>query len=224
MSGSCRYVLAAILTLGSVAHAGPPAPCPRAPVSDPGAPGDIDALFDRLRLDRLERLQATFAEEKHIALLARPLRQSGTIYFDRSRGIARLTRAPRPERMVLTTKSLRVEKSGKVEEIPLDKSKALRAFAMVFPALLRGERAQLESAFALHLRGTASQAWSLTLTPVDPALCGLVSRVVVSGQGADVSRVQTFEASGDTTDTRFSGIAKNAAVPAAEMARGFGGR
>ena len=224
MSGSCRYVLAAMVTLGSVAHAGPPAPCPRAPVSDSSAPRDIDALFTLLRFDRLERLQATFSEEKHIALLARPLRQSGTIYFDRSRGIARLTRAPRQERVVLTTTSLRIEKGNQVEEIPLDKSKGLRAFAMVFPALLRGDRAELEAAFALSLSGTPRQAWSLTLTPVEPALCGLVSRLVVSGQGAEVSRVQTFEASGDTTDTRFSGIAKNTAVPAAEIARAFGRR
>jgi hypothetical protein len=229
MSGSRRVVIAAILTLHAVAHAGPSAPCPRAAApADTGARsrsgGDVAALFDLLRLDRLERLQATFSEEKHIALLARPLRQSGTIYFDRTRGIARLTRTPRPERMLLTERSLRIERAGKIEDIPLDKSKALKAFALVFPALLRGERAELEAAFALELRGAPAKAWSLALTPRDPGLCGLISRVVVSGQGAEVSSLQVVEASGDTTDTRLSGIARNAAVPAAEVARVFGGR
>ncbi len=222
MSGSSWSVLAALLftVAASVAHAGP-APCPRT-----GAPSDraaIDPLFHRLRLDRIDRLRAQFSEEKHIALLARPLRQSGTIYFDRTRGIARVTLAPTPERVVLTASALRIEKGQKREEIRLDQSKALRAFALVFPALLRGDRAELEAAFTLELGGTAAEAWSLTLTPRDPALCGLVARVVVSGRGAEVASLQIVEASGDVTDTRFSGIARNEAVPAAEVARGFGG-
>ena len=213
-------MLAALLTLGAVAHAEPPAACPRAVVSDRAV---LDPLFDLLRLDRLERLKAQFSEEKQIALLARPLRQTGTIYFDRTRGIARLTITPRPERMVLTATTLRIEKGHKLEEIRLDKSKALKAFALVFPALLRGERAQLEAAFGLQLLGTAKEAWSLALTPKDPALCGLVSRVVVSGRGAQVASLKVTEASGDTTTTQFSGITKNDAVPAAEVAQGFGG-
>lgn len=223
MSGTTRSVLAALFILmpaGAAAFAGPSAPCPRAA---PTEGKDIEPLFDRLRLDRLERLKAEFSEEKHIALLARPLRQAGTIYFDRSRGIARLSRTPRAERMVLTATTLRIDKGNKREEIRLAESKALRGFALVFPALLRGERAELEKEFALRLGGTAGGAWSLTLTPKDPALCGLVTRVVVSGRGADVVSLEVVEASGDTTSTRFSAIARNDAVPAAEVARGFGG-
>ena len=147
MSRSRWSVLAPILTLSAVAHADPPAACPRTAASDSST---LDPLFNLLRLDRLERLKAQFSEEKRIALLARPLRQTGTIYFDRTRGIARVTQTPRPERMVLTTTSLRVEKGKKLEEVPLDKSKALKAFALAFPALLRGERAQLP---ARDLRG-----------------------------------------------------------------------
>jgi hypothetical protein len=215
-------VLATSLALTAVVHAEPArAPCPRGPVSPPAA---IEPLFAELRLDRLERLRAEFSEEKRIALLARPLRRTGTLYFDRSRGIARLTRAPRPERMVLTTSVLRIEKNGAVEEIPIRQSKALRAFAMVFPAILRGERAELETAFAIRVDGSARAEWTLTLTPRDPSLCGLVARVVVAGRGAEVSSLQVVEASGDVTSTRLSGIARNGAVPAAEVAQSFGGR
>lgn len=220
MSGPRWSVLAIMLAQAAVAHARAPAACRRADVSRPAA---LDPLFELLRLDRLQRLKAEFAEEKHISLLARPLRQTGTIYFDRSRGIARVTRTPRPERMVLTDTSLRVEKGNELEEIRLDKSKALKAFALIFPALLRGERAELEAGFGLRLRGTVKQAWSLTLTPKDPALCGLIARVVVSGKGAEVSSLQVMEASGDSTTTRLSEIVRNDAVSAAELAQGFGG-
>lgn len=221
MSGWRSSLLAIVLTLGTVAHAEPPSTCPRVAASAPGA---VDPLFDGLRLGRLQRLKAEFSEEKQIALLARPLRQKGVLYFDRDRGIARLTHTPRRERVVLTATSLRIEKGGTLEEIRFDKSKALRAFALVFPALLRGERSELEAAFVLRVEGTIKDAWSLTLVPRDAALCGLVSRVVVAGRGAEVSSLQVVEASGDTTSTRFSAIARNDAVPAAEVARGFGAR
>jgi len=193
--------------------------CPARPTARPGA---AEPLFEALRLSRLVRLRAEFTEEKHIALLARPLRSSGTIYFDRDRGVARVTAAPRAERVLLTPTTLRIEKGGKVEEIPLEKSKALRAFALVFPALLRGERAALEAEFDIELRGSPQSTWSLVLVPKDPALCGMIGRVAVSGRGSEVEALQVVEASGDTTDTRFSGTRRNDDVPAAELVRGFG--
>jgi hypothetical protein len=209
-----------MLAASARVSAEPAGACP--PHAPPRA-GAVDPLFDLLRLDGLTRLRAQFAEEKHIALLARPLRSTGTLYFDRERGIARVATAPRAERVVLTATALRIEKGNHIEEIPLDKSRALRAFALVFPALLRGDRQSLEATFDLDLSGAPRAAWSLALVPRDPALCGLIQRVVVSGRGADVAELQVVEASGDTTDTALSGIARNEAVPAAEIASGFGG-
>jgi hypothetical protein len=197
----------------------PAAACP--PHAPPRA-GAVGPLFELLRLDGLTRMRAEFSEEKHIALLARPLRSTGTLYFDRARGIARVAATPRAERVVLSQAALRIERGDRVEEIPLDKSRALRAFALVFPALLRGERQTLEATFDLELSGSARAAWSLALVPRDPALCGLIQRVVVSGHGADVAALQVVEASGDTTDTALAGIARNEAVPAAEIAKAFG--
>ena len=197
----------------------PPAACPK---RAPHQAGAAQPLFEVLGLDRLDRLRAEFSEEKHIALLARPLRQAGTLYFERSRGIARLTRSPARERVVLSTTTLRIEKGGKVEEVPLDKSKTLRGFALIFPALLRADRAALEATFDLELDGSPRDGWSLKLFPRDPALCGLLRQVVVTGQTAEIRALQVVEASGDTTDTRLTTIARNEAVPAAEIAQAFG--
>jgi Outer membrane lipoprotein carrier protein LolA-like len=196
-----------------------PSGCPK---RTPHPAGAVEPLFEMLRLDGLERLRADFSEEKHIALLARPLRSTGTLYFERTRGMARLTRTPAPERVVLSTTTLRIEKADKVEEVPLDKSKTLRGFALIFPALLRGDRASLEATFDLELDGVAKGDWSMTLLPKDPALCGLLRRVVVTGKGAGVKALRVEEASGDTTETRLSRIARNEAVPPAEIAQAFG--
>lgn len=218
----CRSLVVLLIALAPVAvgHGDEaPAACPK---RTPHQAGTAVPLLELLRLDQLQRLRAEFSEEKHIALLARPLRQAGTLYFERTRGIARLTRSPGPERIVLSTTTLRIEKAGKVEEVPLDRSKTLRGFAVIFPALLRGDRAALEATFDLELEGSAKEAWSLTLWPKDPALCGLIRQVVVSGQGPEVRALRVEEVSGDVTDTRLSSMARNEAVPPAEIAKAFG--
>jgi outer membrane lipoprotein-sorting protein len=179
----------------------------------------LDPVFAHFKL---ARLACTFSEEKHIALLAKPLRSSGTIHYDRDKGIARATRAPRPEHVVVTRTTLRVRKGDRTEEIPLDKSKDLRAFALIFPTVLRGERGELERSFDIGLYGSAAAWWALAFTPKTDSLRGLVRRVVVFGRKAELVALQVVEASGDTTDTQLSEIRTNGAVPDAEIASAFG--
>jgi hypothetical protein len=214
------------------APAGDKAPSPTAPPAAPAAAppanllsGDaahgaaLDPVFAYFKL---ARLSCKFTEDKHIALLARPLTSSGAIYFERDKGIARMQLTPRPQQAVLTRTSLRIRKDNHTEEIPLDKSKDLRAFALIFPSLLRGERGELERAFELGLYGSARGWWALAFTPRTDSLRALVRRVVVFGRGGEVVALQITEASGDTTDTRLTDIRTNGDVPDAELAAAFG--
>jgi outer membrane lipoprotein-sorting protein len=179
----------------------------------------IDPVFAHVRL---ERLSCRFSEEKHIALLARPLRSTGTITFERGKGIARTTLTPKAAQVVVTTTSLRIRKDNHTEEIPLDKTRDLKAFALIFPTLLRGDRSELERAFEIGLYGSDSDWWALTFTPRTDSLRGLVRRVVVFGRKGEIVSLQVAEASGDTTDTRLTEIHTNANVPDAEIATAFG--
>ncbi|MEO7733003.1 MAG: outer membrane lipoprotein carrier protein LolA [Kofleriaceae bacterium] len=179
----------------------------------------LDPVFAHFKL---ERLSCKFREEKHIALLARPLRSTGTIYFERAKGIARTTLTPKVQQVVLTRTTLRIRKDQHTEEIPLDKSKDLKAFALIFPTLLRGERSELERAFELGLYGSDRDWWALVFTPRTESLQKLVKRVVVFGKQGEVVALQVTEASGDTTDTRLTEVRRNADVPDAELAAAFG--
>lgn len=179
----------------------------------------IDPVFAHLTLDRLS---CKFSEDKHVALLARPLRSTGTIYFARDKGIARATLTPRVEQVVVTATSLRIRTATRSEEIPLDKTKDLKAFALVFPTVLRGDRTELERAFDIGLYGSDADWWALAFTPKTDSLRALVRRVVVFGRKAEIVALQVAEASGDTTDTRLTEIHKNANVPDAEIATAFG--
>lgn len=204
---------------GAKPDAKPEAPPPGLVSGDAAHGAALDPVFAQLQL---ERLRCTFDEDKRIALLARPLRASGTITYARDRGIARTTLAPRAEQVVVTRTALRIRKGDRTEEIPLDRSKDLRAFALIVPTLLRGDRGELERAFDIGLYGSAAAWWALAFTPKAESLRALLRRVVVFGRGGALVALQITEASGDTTETRLSEIRTNGAVTDAEIATAFG--
>ncbi|CAN5901623.1 hypothetical protein BH11MYX3_BH11MYX3_01650 [soil metagenome] len=179
----------------------------------------IDPVFAHLTL---ARLSCSFTEQKHVALLAKPLRSTGTILFERDRGIVRTTLTPKPQQVVLTKTTLRIKKDKRVEEVPLDKSKDLKAFATIFPTLLRGERAELEKAFTIGLYGSDADWWALTFAPKTESLKKLVKSVTVFGKKSELVSLQVIEASGDSTDTQLASIRKNKDVTDAEITTAFG--
>jgi outer membrane lipoprotein-sorting protein len=186
---------------------------------DPARGAALDPVFAHLRLDRL---RCNFSEEKRVAMLAKPFRSTGTLHFARDKGIVRTTVTPKPQQVVLTRTTLRITTAKRTEEIPLDKSKDLKAFALIFPTLLRGDRAELERAFDIGLHGSATDRWALTFTPKAPSLAKLVRRVIVFGRKSELVSLQIDETSGDSTTTQLTDIRKNDAVPASEIAKAFG--
>lgn len=181
----------------------------------------LDPVFAHFKLDRLS---CTFSEEKRVALLARPLRSSGTIYFDRGNGVARLTQKPKFQQVVVTATTLRIRTAKRTEEIPLSKSKDLQAFASIVPSLLRGDRAELERAFDIGLYGSDKDWWALTFTPKAESLKKLVAKVTVIGRKSELVSLQVAETNGDSTTTKLTNIRKNADVPATEITTAFGAK
>ncbi len=223
--GSTGWLVLAITAIATI-WAGPAS---AAPVTDAppatlvsGAPAGGAAIDPVFKLLELQRLGCKFSEEKRVALLARPLKSAGTIHFDRDKGIARTTLTPKIQHVVLTKTTLRIQTEKRSEEIPLHKSKDLKAFAMIFPTLLRGDRADLENSFTIGLYGSSKDWWALAFTPKTDSLNKLIKRVIVFGRKADLVSLQIVEASGDTTDTRLTDILKNADVPDAEITKAFG--
>lgn len=221
--GVIALVIAATMTGGAFAGPAPGADSDVPPASllagDAAHGSALGPVFAHFKL---QRLSCKFSEQKHIALLARPLRSTGTIYFARDKGIARTTLTPKRQQVVLTRTSLRIRTDNRTEEIPLDKSKDLKAFALIFPTLLGGERTLLEQTFDIGLYGSDKAWWALAFTPKTDSLRALVRRVVVFGRKAEIVSLLVAEASGDTTDTHLTDIRKDGDVPDAELAAGFG--
>ena len=217
-----RGLAAIALALGAtLAHAAPAADQPPANLLA-GAPAKAAAIDGVLANFKLDRLRCKFSEEKRIALLAKPLRATGTIYFARDRGVARLSETPKRDQLVVTSSVVRIRKGTRTEEIPLDKSKDLKAFALIIPTLLRGDRAGLQQAFEITLHGSDKDWWALTFVPKSASLAKLLKKVVVVGKKSEPYSLQVIEQSGDVTNTRLFEIAKNADVPDAELKTAFG--
>lgn len=201
------------------ADPGPPTPPAGLVAGEPARGAALDAVFAHFKVDRLT---CKFDEQKHIALLAKPLRSTGVLVFDRNRGVARRTAAPKVGQVVVTKDSVRIVDGRRVETIPLAKTKDLRAFAMIFPAVLRGDRAELDTSFDIGLYGSERAWWALAFSPRTDSLKAIVRRVTVFGRRSNIVAVQVIEASGDRTETQLFDVVRNAAVSDAAIAAGFG--
>jgi len=212
-------MILAILSGPAVADPTPEAPPPTLLAGTAAKGAVLDPIFKQFVVDRLS---CKFSEEKKVALLVRPLKSTGTIYFARDKGIARTVITPKPQSVVLTKTTLKIRTAKKTEEIPLDKSKDLKAFALIFPTLLRGERTELEKSFDIAMYGSDKDWWALAFTPKTDSLKKMIKRVVVYGKKTEAHSLQVVEANGDTTDTRLTDIVRDKAVTDTEIATAFG--
>jgi hypothetical protein len=172
----------------------------------------LDALFAMLA--RSPGFFARFHEEKQIALLIAPLKNEGTIHFDRARGLARHTTAPQKQSVLLSGSTLTLWDGTKTETVPLQSSAPLRALAQSFALLLAADRAGLEKSFALSFQAQG-QGWHLSLVPLAADLKKLVTQVEVAGEGLTPKTLIVREASGDESTTTLTDV---------DMARHYGER
>jgi len=181
-------------------------------------PADGKALDAVFALLGVKRLAASFEEHKHSALLARPLVTKGTLGYDRGRGLVRTVTGSRTQQVVVTQTALTIRKGTRTETVPLAKSKDLQAFALVFPALLRGDRDEIGKSFTLAVRGSDKGWWALTLTPKAASLRKVIGEVVVIGHAAEVRELRVAEASGDHSEMTLSAIRTNSGVADTDLA------
>lgn len=200
----------------SIAHAGasdsPPADLLSSAEADTAT---LDRVFASFR--SVQNFEASFHEEKKLTLLAKPLRSEGVVYFERTRGLARHTKAPKPQKVLLTESTLKVWNGTTTEDVKLDQSRELSALALSFPRVLRGDRAGLANTFTLKLQGTDSGFWALTLVPKDASLLRMLNTITVVGERDGVRSITVVESNGDKSTTTFTDVRKNVTKPTADI-------
>ncbi|MFA5631144.1 MAG: outer membrane lipoprotein carrier protein LolA [Porticoccaceae bacterium] len=142
-----------------------------------------------------EYLEGNFEQVRHVAVLAVPLRSSGTFRYQRVEGITWRTTAPLAGEVRVTPRDgvVAVDEAGNIRPIP-----ATETVAGIFLGIFSGDTERLAAYFALAPE-PRSDGWSLRLTPLLPGMASQIDSILVEG-GDHVDHVDIREANGDRSE------------------------
>ena len=155
---------------------------------------DLPQLMTELARNQGGR--AHFTERKYIALLDKPVVSSGEMRYVAPDYLEKRTLTPRLEVMVLDKDEISLERGKQKLTLRLREQPEILAFVASIRGTLSGNRAALEQNYALHLSGQRDN-WTLNLSPSNPRIAELVTRITISGSRQQVRSIEYLQADGD---------------------------
>ncbi len=189
---------------GKPAAAPPPAVVTQQPAPQLRArPADQKALFALFA--KTPGFEASYEEEKQLALLAVPLKSSGRLVFMPPGYLARMVEVPEKSTVRITPDELRVADRDGTEVIDLKKSDKLRVFVTSLVQVFAGNEAVLQKSFTVDYTFDAKheRAWTLVLKPKQKPLDQMLKTLSLHGEGEAVTRIEVEDPNGDRTVTRI---------------------
>jgi hypothetical protein len=165
-------------------------------------------------------LQAEFREEKHMALLAEPLVNEGTLHFSGGK-LARHVTKPVASSVLIADGLLEFGDGSGKETIDLDANPVVRLFVDSFVHIFAGDRAALEQLYAIQFSPGESSAWTLVLRPRMSPIDKVIDRVIVEGENLAITKMRIIEIGGDETITVFSKVDTTKIYSKRELAEVF---
>jgi outer membrane lipoprotein-sorting protein len=198
----------------------------QAPVAAPVAAVTPALELLLARFAAMSGLSAKFREEKHMALLAMPLVNEGTLYFAPKGKLVRHITAPAPATVLIDEGSLRFADAGGSETMSLSQNPVLRLFVDSFVKIFAGDRVALERMYTMELVGLPTGAdgvarWSLRLKPRVAPMTQIIDRLEIVGHDVALESMRVVEIGGDETITTFSEVDTQRRFTAEELAALF---
>jgi outer membrane lipoprotein-sorting protein len=208
-----------LATVMSRAHGEAPKQAPSS-----AAPGKaVDAAGLLSAFSKMPGLEARFREEKHMALLAKPLESRGVLFFTHPGLLLRRVESPRASEVIISADSVRLRDASGEQALDLRTRKDLRPFVESLTWILAGNRKALDSVYAVSFQPeSASAAWQLTLKPKVEPLSRLIAHIRITGRGYAVAQIEVGETNGDKTITHILEANPKRSFDAAERAKLFG--
>ena len=214
-------LLAVCAATATTAQQTPPGPTQR--------PKDLADLFTQFRAMR--GMSASYAEEKHLSLLAVPLTSSGRLHYmtdaDGTHGrLVRVVEKPEPSKLSVTEQELRVTDKRGTQVIDLRQSDRVRLFVTSLMQVFRGDHKSLRHHYDVRYAPDPQQprAWRLDLTPKRAPLDKILAKLALHGEGPAVTRIVLLEPSGDRTVTKVVKVDPARTFSAQEQLEIFGVR
>lgn len=152
--------------------------------------------------------QALFTEKKYIALLDKPVISSGEMRYTAPDYLEKRTLLPRPERLLLDKDAITLERGKQKFTLRLTDQPEIMAFVDSIRGTLSGNRQALERNYALHLSGNRDN-WTLNLSPSNPRIAELVTRITIGGNREQVRSVEYLQADGDRAVMSINPVAEH---------------
>jgi hypothetical protein len=143
-----------------------------------------------------------FVEEKHIALLTKPLVNRGTVVFMAPGNLVRRIDVPKPSAVWLKSGELWIRDNTGERNLDVTKWGPANVLVNSFLYVLRGDVVSLKKHYRIDL-GCEKDTWTMRLTPLSPDLAKILKYMVIVGRGADPETLEMLDGSGDRSLTRF---------------------
>ena len=140
--------------------------------------------------------EAEFSEQRFVKGLDEALTASGTLSFAAPDRFVRKTLKPRAETLAVAGNTVTLTRAGRSRSFTLDAAPEMVGIVEAIRGTLTGNAATVRRYFKPELSGHAEQ-WTLALTPLEARLGGQVRVIQLSGQRADVNRIEMQLTDGD---------------------------
>jgi len=149
-------------------------------------------------LAQVQSSQGRFKERKYLAVLIAPLDFSGTLSFRAPDHLEKHTLKPKAESLILDQGVLTIDNPSRniKRTLVLQEYPAVWAFVESIRSTLAGDLPTLQRFYKVKLKGNATR-WSMQLVPLEQRTRQVLSEIVISGNGAHVTGIETSEPSGD---------------------------
>jgi hypothetical protein len=148
--------------------------------------------------------QADFSETRYLAVLDKPIEQSGTLAFAPGR-LEKFTQRPHPERMTVVGDALTVEigPERKKRQLRLHRYPALWGFIEGLRATLTGDLDVLRRFYEIELHGSADD-WELVMVPTQSEMAAVVRLVSIRGGLGRITVIEVVQTSDDRSVMRIT--------------------
>lgn len=198
----------------------PPAPLftPATRVSVDHLPGVIKKTFARLAHDDAESIP--FTESRMFAISKTPVRQTGVLRSSKTLGLSLAYDPPKARVIVIDDRGL-IERApvGRERQINVADHPELGQFTDLYLNLMRGNAARLFDYADVYFSG-APRNWQLGLLPHEEDIARRTGRVVISGDGRHILRIENQLPGGDSRTMEFGRVERDPHF-SAEQAQAF---
>ena len=163
-------------------------------------------LLAELRL--VKSVSANFLERKYLSVLTQRLEISGTLSYTAPDRLEKITTEPFRETFLLYGQTVTgVQSNGRRYSMTLSDHREVASLVEGMRATLAGDLPTLTRYYRIGLSGDRAN-WHLNLVPKDPRALAKISRLLISGTGAQVRTVELSETDGDRSEMVISAVSR----------------